>query len=230
MIDFDENTDCSQCKQKCIAQFIDRKDIALLSENKTEVYYSAGQVITKQSSFCSKIIFISSGLVKFTKEGRHGKNTIVKIEGADGFISIPIADNQKRFAYTAVALTDVKICEINEQIIHHSLINNIRLKAFLLQNYYKDLMFMVNRLHLMNTRNNHGKLASSLLYLNTFCSEGFSVFEFITRKDLAELSFISLESVNKIVQELKNDRIIDINKKGIQLDKIGLIEKLSNIG
>jgi CRP/FNR family transcriptional regulator len=230
MIDFDIITDCNECTNRCIVQYIHENDIETLKNNKAEIFYSPGQLIVKQSSFCSKIVFISSGIVKLVKEGRGGKNTIVKLVGENNFISLPIHENQKKYAFTAIALTDVKICEINESILHNSLADNKKLKDFLLTSYFEDQLFFMNSLHLLNTRNNHGKLSASLLYLNSFNTSEFSIFEYVTRKDLAELSTISLESVNKILQELKNDKIIDISTKGIKLNQLNLLEKLSNLG
>ena len=230
MIDFDISTDCSQCSNKCIVQYLNPSDIEIVNNNKSEIFYSPGQVIVKQSSFSSKIVFLSSGIVKILKEGKGGKNTIVKLVGENNFIALPLHENQKKFSFTAIALTEVKICEIHEPVLHQALYENQKLKDYLLDTYYEDHIFFMNTLHLINTRNNHGKLASSLLYLHGFDKTDFSIFEYITRKDLAELSSISLESVNKILQELKNDKIIDINNKGLHLKQIGLLERLSSIG
>ncbi len=230
MIDFDENTNCKECKKNCVVNFIGSEAVDLVNQNKSEINYSPGQVITKQSSFTSNIVFISSGLVKIAKEGKAAKNTIIKIAGENSFLALPLHENQKKYPFTAIALTEVRICEINESAIHQSISTNQKLYDHLLDAYYDDQLFMMNRLHLLNTRNNHGKLSASLFYLNSFNTENFSIFEYVTRKDIAELSSISLESVNKIIQELKNDRIIDINSKGIQINKINLIEKLSSLG
>jgi CRP/FNR family transcriptional regulator, polysaccharide utilization system transcription regulator len=230
MIDFDITTECKQCTNQCIVQYIRSEDIEILNENKAEILYSPGQLIVKQSSFCSKIVFVSSGIVKLLKEGKGGKNTIIKLVGSNSFIALPMHENQKKYAYTAIAITEVKICEINEKILHSSISESQKLKDYLLECYYEDQQFFMNNIHLLSTRNNHGKLAASLLYLNGFNSDVFSIFEYVTRKDLAELSSISLESVNKILQEFKCDKIIDITNKGIQLNKINLLEKLRNIG
>jgi CRP/FNR family transcriptional regulator, anaerobic regulatory protein len=230
MIDFDLSTDCSQCTNRCIVQYISDKEIEILNSNKAEIDYSPGQLIAKQSSFCSKIVFISSGIVKLLKEGKAGKNTILKLVGPNNFIALPLHENQKKYTFSAIALTEVKICEINENILHNKISESHKLKDYLLNSYYDDQIFFMNSLHLLNTRNNHGKLAACLLYLNNFNSNNFSIFEYTTRKDLAELASISIESVNKILQELKNDKIIDITNKGIQLNHINLLEKLRNIG
>jgi CRP/FNR family transcriptional regulator len=230
MIDFDNYTDCKQCESKCIVRFIENTEIPLLNQNKSEIYYSPGQVITKQFSFSSKIVYLSNGLVKILKEGKNGKNTMIKVAGENSFISFPLKENQKKYPFTAIALTEVKICEINEAAVHHLISENQDLKDFLVESYFEEQLYLMNRIHLLNTRNNHGKLALSLVYLNSFNKPDFSIFDLITRKDLAELSSISLESVNKILQELKNDRIIEITNKGIQISKLNLIEKLSSIG
>jgi len=230
MIDIDKNSSCDHCTNKCISQFIGEEDVVLLNQNKATIEYSPGQVITKQASFSSKIIYISTGLVKIMKEGANGKNTIIKVLGDNNFLTIPFHENQKRFSFTAIAITNAKICEINEPGIHQLISKSQKLNDYLLNSYFEEQLFLMNRLHLLSTRNNHGKLAASLLYLNGFSKPEFSIFDFITRKDLAELSSISLESVNKILQELKNDRIIEINNKGIQINKHDLMEKLSKIG
>jgi CRP/FNR family transcriptional regulator len=230
MIDFDSFTDCAHCSYQCIVKYIDTNDIDLLNSNKSEIYYSPGQVIAKQSSFSSKVLFIASGVVKILKEGKSGKNTIVKIVGENNFIAAPMSEKQKRFAFTAIALTEVKVCEINDNILINKISENKAFKDYLINSYFDDYMFLMNSLHLINTRNNHGKLSATLLYLNSFNRENFSIFEFVTRRDLAEIASISLESVNKILQELKNDKIIDINNKGLVLKQVSLLEKLSNIG
>jgi len=230
MIDFDNYFDCGECKNKCIVQFLSKEDFPILTENKSVIFYSPGQVITKQASFASKIVFITSGLVKILKEGKNGKNSLVKVVGANNFITVPIHENHKKNSFTTIALTEVEICEINETGIHNLIAKNQKVFDLLMDFYHEDQVYLMNRIHLLSTHNNHGKLAASLVLLNAFNKPGFSVFDYISRKDLAELSSISIESVNKILQELKNDLILDINNKGIQILKFDLIEKLSNSG
>jgi CRP-like cAMP-binding protein len=230
MIDFNERVNCQNCHYKCFARFIPDETIELLDANKTEVEYSPGQVIIKQSSFASKIIFVTSGYIKVIKEGNKGKNSFIKIIGEGNFVSMPIHENQQKYSFTAVALTEVRICEIQESIIHNSISKNTKLFDYLNDQYYADQQFLMNKLLVLATRNSHGKLASAIIYLDSFNKTGFSIFDYITRKDLADYSSISLESVNKILQELNSDKIIFIDRKGLQINKLILLEKLSNIG
>lgn len=230
MVDFKSSGDCEGCDYKCIAKFVSNEIIQLLNVDKTVVEYSPGQVIVKQSSFASKIIYLTSGFVKILKEGNRGKNSFIKIIGKGDFISIPIHENQKKYTFTAIALTEVSICEIQESIIHNSIYKNQKLFDHLIDQYLIDQQFLMNKLHILGTRNSHGKLAACIIYLNKFNQQGFSIFDYTTRKDLAEFSSISLESVNKILQELNNDKIIFIGKKGFKINKLDLLEKLSHLG
>jgi CRP/FNR family transcriptional regulator len=230
MIDFDEIVYCDKCDKKCLAKFLQKEDISVLDQNKAVVTFSSGQVILKQATFASKIIYIYSGIIKIVKEGKNGNNTLIKLVDENNFLLLPVHENQRKNPYTAIALTEVKVCEINEALVRNSLANNQRVYHQLLDDYYSDQLFLMNRLHIITTRNSHGKLAASLIYLNSFNKNGFSIFETITRKELAELSSISLESVNKILQEFKNDKIITVNAKGFNIEKLDLVEKLSMIG
>lgn len=221
---------CHKCNHQCFVHYFDEHSLDVLDQNKTCVEYSPGQVITKESSFNTQIIFIREGFVKIVKEGKGHKNSVIKILGKDNFLTVPLHENQKRFSYTAIAISDVTICEIQENVIHNSIYKSQKFMDYLMDKYYEDHLFMLNKIHLISTKNNHGKLAASIIYLNTFNNPNFSIFDYISRKDLAELSSISLESVNKILQELNNDKIISIQKKGLTISKMVLLEKLSQLG
>jgi CRP-like cAMP-binding protein len=230
MLSLEKIGNCECCQHKCIAHFISNEAVELLKHNKTVVNYSLGQVVIKQSSFASKIIYLTSGYVKVIKEGYKGKNCFIKIIEAGNFISIPIHENQQKYPFTAIALTEVSICEINESIIHNSISKNSKLFDYLSIQHFIIQQYLMTKLLVLGTRNSHGKLASGIIYFNNFNKPDFSILDYITRKDLADFCAISLESVNKILQELNNDKIIIIDRKGIQINKLVLLEKLSNLG
>jgi CRP/FNR family transcriptional regulator, polysaccharide utilization system transcription regulator len=215
---------------KCIDSFISDDLGELIEKNKTVVEYSPGQVIFKQSSFASKIIYVVSGYIKIIKEGSHGKSSFIKVVEPGDFLSIPIHENQQKYPFTAVALTEVNVCEIQESIIHNNISKNPRLFAFLNDQYYDAQDFLMKKLLVIATHNSHGKLASAILYFNCFNKIDFSIFDYLTRRDLADFSCISLESTNKILQELNNDKIISVDRKGLRVDKLVLLEKLSQLG
>jgi CRP-like cAMP-binding protein len=96
--------------------------------------------------------------------------------------------------------------------------------------YSSDYMYLYSKISNLSTRNSHGKLATALLYLADEQFKDTNIFELVSRKDLADLASISLESTNKILQELKNERIIEIENRNIQVVKPKLLHTLSMIG
>ena len=81
-----------------------------------------------------------------------------------------------------------------------------------------DFNYLYKKISVISTRNSHGMLASVLLQL-TNGNYKSDILNSISRKELAELASISVESSNKILLQLKHDRIIDINKNIITIQR-----------
>ena len=52
----------------------------------------------------------------------------------------------------------------------------------------------------------------------------------MTRKELAELSSMSMENAVRILSEFKSDKIIEIKGKKIKILQYDILKKLSDIG
>lgn len=225
-----DTKNCIDCKYSCMQNIFTREDFEYLDANKIEIEYHPGEIIIKQGSFISEILFLKKGLIKIVLESKNGKNTILKIVKSGNFIALPVLNNHKNYPLSVISLSPVNVCKIHKDSMLDIIKRNFLANDFLLNWYSGDYLFLYNRISLLSTRNNHGKLCSSLLYLMDIDFFGGSIFKYISRKDLAELSSVSLDSVNKILLELKNDKIIEINGRYIKVLKRDLIETLSNIG
>jgi len=76
----------------------------------------------------------------------------------------------------------------------------------------------------------HGRLADTLLYLS---NEDFgieNVFQFLTRKDLAELSAMSTEGAVRILSEFDKDGIFELKGKDIKILDLKKLLKISKAG
>jgi len=69
----------------------------------------------------------------------------------------------------------------------------------------------------LGLRQLNGKLANTLLYLNRDEFKEVDIFSYISRKDLAELSGMSMESVVRILSEFRDEKIIEIKGKKIEI-------------
>jgi len=76
----------------------------------------------------------------------------------------------------------------------------------------------------------NGKLANSLLYLAQDKFKSDDIYSHLTRKDLAELSGMAVESVVRILSEFSDDKIIKLNGKKIEILDIEMLRKISRTG
>ena len=78
----------------------------LLSKNTVDIRYKKGEVIAKQGSFASHVIYLTEGLVKVHIEGNL-KDLVLKIIPAEHFIGLSsIYDGNNAFIYSATTYID----------------------------------------------------------------------------------------------------------------------------
>ena len=220
---------CLNCPCTCMKEIFTKEDLLLINNNKSEINFAVGQAILKQGSFVSQILYLKSGITKKVLEGKNDRNTIVKLVDDKHFLALPVLGNPNRYPFSIFAVTECNVCFIKKDTIYEIIKKNEKAYAFTLDWYANDYVYMYNKMSVMNTRNSHGKLASTLLYLTNgpFSND---VLNAISRKEMAELSFLSKESVNKILLQLKHDGLIEINKDKITIKRRDLLEHLSTVG
>ena len=76
----------------------------------------------------------------------------------------------------------------------------------------------------------HGRLADTLIYLNKEDFRVTNVFQYLTRKDLAELSAMSTEGAVRILSEFDKDSIIELKGKDIIILDMEKLTKISKSG
>jgi len=70
-------TECIECKNKsvCFKQ-LDEKELLLTNENKVQIRFKKGEIISKQGSFVTHIMYIKKGVAKVYKETDLDSNLI----------------------------------------------------------------------------------------------------------------------------------------------------------
>jgi CRP-like cAMP-binding protein len=185
----------------------------MMNDHSVVVNYKKGENICKQGAFASHIMYLEKGLVKIYLMGLqalfHGNNTFL--------YSI------STYTESAVRLIDIQIFKqlLKENPLFAYRIINI-LNESTSQSYSRFLSLTQKQLH--------GRLADILLCLSRkiFNSE---VFELpLSRSDLSDLTSMSTESVIRIMKDLKDDGIIDINNKSITLLDMARLDSISAKG
>lgn len=225
MNDYTASTNCSNCTKssKCFKQLIP-SELEFINQNKTQILYKNGENICKQGAFASYVLYISDGLVKLYLESPNHKNINIKILQTSEFIGLSSIYGENLYNYSAIALKDSIICLIEKESIRKLLINNGNFASEIIKWYCKNEKQLFTKIKSLGHKQMHGRLADTLLYL---CNDSFDqeeIFSSLSRKDIADFSGISTESTVRLMADLKNDGIIQIDGKHIKiLDKARLM-------
>ncbi len=202
----------------------------IVNENKVIIEYKKGEIIAKQGSFTTHILNIKSGLVKVYFEDNH-KSLILRIVAPGsliGLTSLPL--NQNVFQYTASAYVETTAELIDINIIRKLILDNSRFASAIIDFLSEVSVQKNNRFFCLTHRQSYGKLADILLCLagNIFKTDTFDLA--LSRKELAELSGMSTESVIRTLKGFQEDGLISIQGKSFKvIDPDGLL-KICQLG
>lgn len=230
MIVSSNEKNCSECPIQCILFSVNLYNGPDTSQFKREIVFKKGETIFKQGTFISKIIIIKEGLVKLCIEGTSGKDLIVRFYGQGESPGMTEVFGKNEGKYTVLALKKTRVCMIEINHFKMLLAKYPSLHDHLFRHFHDENEFLYNRLGILGTKNLQGRLAEALHYLYEENLKSHDIYTYITRKDLAELSAMSVESMTRLLNEFKNDRLINIEGKHIEINNIEMIKILRRVG
>jgi CRP/FNR family transcriptional regulator len=221
---------CKSCNEIC--DFKKYLEDVIITENQKaviQVLYKKKETVVKQGSHSTHLIYVKSGLIKVFTERRNEKNIILKIVPPRNFIGTTqiYSDN---YNYTAIALKDSEVCLIPKDLIYSLMQKSNSFAQVVYKSNARYSSLMVNKISSLGTKQMHGRLADVILYL---CNQEFketNVFDYITRKDIAEMSGMSSESAIRLLTEFKNDGLIITDGKRLEINNLELLNRLSEVG
>ncbi|MBN1952493.1 MAG: Crp/Fnr family transcriptional regulator [Bacteroidales bacterium] len=222
---------CTACEHHCVgSQSFNKEEIELLDPNKRCVHFSAGEIILKQGSLLDYIYYLSEGLVKVLIETDQNRNIILEIAGPGQYLGLNSSQILTDSPVSFIALTDCGICQIRKPYLMQVIQKNETLNRMLAESNGTNYRFLYSKLALFGSKNNHGRLAHTLLYLDDPDFRSKDIYSVITRKDIAELSAMSIESMNKIMKEFREDLLIEVDDKRIRVVRPDLLKRICRAG
>ncbi|MFC2136643.1 Crp/Fnr family transcriptional regulator [Bacteroidota bacterium] len=206
------------------------EEIEMINESSYYVPYKKGDIIFRQNTPTSHIMYIKSGLVKIYKEGRNKKIIILKISKENQFIGLLSIFGENLFQYSATALEDTEIFYVDIGVFKNLIKQNGGYAIHLMKQLSLDGLHIFEKLINLSHKQLPGRIAEIILY---FAEEIFKnpVFEFpLTRQELAELASTTKESLIRTLSEFKNDKIIDLDGRKVEIKSNDIIKILSKLG
>ncbi len=215
---------------KSCFDFLTEEEKELIEQKQVTVEYKKGEIIAKQGTFTTHILVISEGLAKVYYE-ENNKSLILRIAAPGsliGLTSLPLKQNVFQYTASAYINTTVKLIEID--IIRKLILENGQFATAIVDILCGISIQKNGRFFCLTHRQSYGKLADIILCLagNIFKQDEFDLA--LSRKELAELSGMSTESVIRTLKNFQEDGLIEMTGKTFKvIDPEGLF-KICQLG
>jgi len=211
-------------------QLLSPEETDLVKASKTQILFRKGDSLTKQGAFASYVLFIIKGLAIQYIEGEVNKSFNLRIIKPGEFVGLSSVFTKNTFNYSSVALTDCQVILVEKETISHLVKHNGEFGFNLIRRYCEQNANMTETLRTMLFKQMTGRLAESLLYLETIKTDHPDVFHLLSRKNLADFAGISTESAVKLLKSFEQEAIINLHDKDIIIVDKNRLEKISKNG
>lgn len=212
----------------CCFDELTRDELALIEENMVEVEFEKGETICKQGTFASNIIVLDEGLAKIYKEG--GNDTLIlKILPAVNIIGLSVLfDGNNVFHYSAMAYLKSRVRLIEINAFKHLINTNAKFASKIISLLSENTVTTHGRFFCLTKKQTYGRFADILLCLSKriYKTDNFPLQ--LSRKELAELSSMSVESITRILTKFKDDGLIRASNDSIEIldsDRLDMISQ-----
>lgn len=219
---------CNDCNIKNMSIFcgLDTEQLSVIQSNKSCDYYKKGDVIFKEGSISRGLFCVNKGKVRLGRMGASGKEQIVRFATDGDIIGYNSILNGKPLSATATCLEDSSVCFIPARYFFNLLKTDsdfsLKVLELTAQNWDNASRLITH----MAQKTSLERLAEMLLWLkDTFGLDEENCIDVkLSREELANLVGTATEVVIRLLRDLKNKKLIELQGKKIQLIDIhGLV-------
>jgi CRP-like cAMP-binding protein len=211
-------------------QMLSPEEAELVRSGKTQVLFRKDDNLTKQGAFASYVLFMIDGFAKQYLEGDGIKNYNLRIIKPGEFIGLSAVFSENTFNYSSVAITDCHVFLVEKQAISKVTKQNGSFGFNIIKRYCEQNTNLINTVRNLMYKQMNGRMADTLLYIDSLKTEKPEIFQLLSRKDIADFAGISTESAVKLLKSFEKDGLIRLNEKDIQVIQHSVLTEISRKG
>jgi CRP/FNR family transcriptional regulator len=201
-----------------------------MEAHSVKVIYKKGEIICKQGALASYIMYMEKGLAKVFLDD--GVNTLVlKIIPDGNMLGLSTVNSENNtYQYSSMAYIDSEIKQIDIRFFKQILSQNASFAQEVINILGSNSVQINGRFFCLTHKQSYGRLADILLCLS---ERIFRQYEFelpLSRKDLAELSGMSPETVIRMLKKFNDDGLIRMDGKSFTLVDPIRLKRISETG
>ncbi len=203
---------------------------ASLDDHSVSLSFKKGETVCKLGAFASHIYFLEEGLVKVYLEEKKN-NLILTLSTKNSLLGLSsLYDGNNKMPYSIAAYTNSTVRMIDIQFFRQLLKQNSDFAYRIINLLNESTAQIYGRFFSLTQKQLHGRLADILLCLSNRIFKSTSFNLPLSRADLGDLTGMSTESVIRMMKDFKDDGLISMDCKKIELLDVGRLERISEFG
>ena len=222
---------CDTCLFKIIScQFISDSEMERLKQRTAQLRFIKGEPILKQGATSTHLVFLQSGIIKFSLEDESGKTSILTINRSPSLIGGANIFNDSINMFSVIAIEDCECCMIEIAVLKEIALANTSYLMKLLE--IITAMFKTSILNFISLAHKqvNGRIADVILYLAGSVYQNNQFTLSLSRKELAEFAGCSTENVIHTLTKFHKEGILTVNSKKITVNDPERLKKISKVG
>lgn len=197
-----------------------------ISENSVVSTFSKGDLIIKKGVLNNQLFLLTDGFVKVFAENNN-ETRIIDVLKKARLINILSIFTNNIYNMSASAVSDCTIISFDKNILQEIISENKKFQKFIFHTISDITSRYIQFLAFQNKKNVRGRVAEVLLYLSNIVYEKTQFPQTFTRKEMADMSNTTTETIIRIYSEFKRDKIIELENKNIKIINSNLLIKLA---
>lgn len=226
-----QGLNCSTCTldEHCLKKLIPGEQ-DFEEANKVMVTYLKGEILCKVGGFPSGVNTILKGFVKVFVEGPGHRNIIVKILCPGDFLGLASICGCVTYSYTAMALKECLVCSIERDTVRDLIRKNGRFAYEVAKWYCVNYDRAYSKISSLGFKRLPGRMSDVLFYLDQPRFRLHGIYDCLSRKELADMAGITIESGVRILSDFEKNGIIRLKGKEIEILDHSRLEQISRSG
>jgi len=201
----------------------------ILANNSIMAKYNKGELIINKGVINNQIFLLIEGFVK-VYDTENEQKRIIDVLKKDRILNIITIFSKQTYQLSASAICNSKVLIFEKTLLLDIIKNNTLFSNYLLRLISELSIKYIHFLAFQNKKNVRGRVAEVLIYLSTFIYNSDVFPETFTRKEMAEMSNTTTESIIRVLSEFKKDSIIFIEKNTVKIIKNETLINIFNNG
>lgn len=194
------------------------------------VSYGAGELLFRQDTPVSHMMYVQSGLIKIFRESGNDRSIIFDLATSGSFISLLTVFGKELYHYNATAVEHSRVLLTEISVLRKLILENGEFASFLLKQTSQEGLNITTKLMNQFQKQLPGRVAEMLLFFSEkiYNSQKFSLP--LSRRELAEFTGTTKESMIRTLAEFRHDKIITLDGKKVEIISPDIIHTLCRLG